>query len=77
MNIEDIKMLRELHQLLQSGIISENDFSTKKREILSSQKPMTQDEKITLLKELHQLSQEGIITQEEFEEALKHLEEEK
>lgn len=66
MNFNDIKALRDLHDLLKAGIITENDFSTKKNEFLNSNPSLSQDEKINFLKELHQLKQEGILTEEEF-----------
>lgn len=66
MNFNDIKALRDLHELLNAGIITENDFSTKKNEFLSSNPSLSQDEKINFLKELHQLKQAGILTEEEF-----------
>lgn len=66
MNLENTLMLRELYQLLQKGIIADDDFNIKKAEFLAKKINISAHNKIKLLKELHQLRQEGILTEVEF-----------
>lgn len=57
MNLEDIKTLRDLHELVKIGMITEGDFNIKKNEIINSQKPVSSDDRINLIRELHFLLQ--------------------
>jgi len=66
MNLEDIKTLRDLHELVKIGMITEGDFNIKKNEIINSQKPVSSDDRINLIRELHFLLQENIISEDDF-----------
>ena len=57
MNLEDIKTLRDLHELVKIGMITEGDFNIKKNEIINSQKLVSSDDRINLIRELHFLLQ--------------------
>ncbi|MBV2223822.1 MAG: SHOCT domain-containing protein, partial [Cloacibacterium sp.] len=67
MNLEGLKTLKELHQLLQIGAITADDFNVKKNEILQLQSNISAEDRIELLKELHQAMQDNIISQEDFD----------
>ena len=65
MNLENILMLREFYQLLQEGIITDDDFNFKKAEFIAKSDNIV-GSKIKLHQELSQLAKEGIISQEEY-----------
>lgn len=64
MNLEISQTLRDLNELMVTGVITQEEFNIKKNEILNSQITVSSDEKIKLLQELHQLLQESILSQD-------------
>lgn len=67
MLIESIHSLKELHELVKDGVITQSDFNAKKREVLNSVQPVPESQKIKTLQELHGLLKANIITQDDFD----------